>query len=47
MGAPCIRLEDLRFDALANAVRMRPPSSGDAPLTPNEIQGLLQRVKLT
>ena len=47
MGAPCIKLEELHSDALADAVRMQLPTSDDSPLTPEEIQGLLQRIRLT
>jgi hypothetical protein len=35
------------FGALASAVRMQLTSTGDAPLTADEIKGVLQRIKLT
>ena len=47
MGAPCLKLEELQAEALADAVRLQLPSSDDPPLTPEEIQGLLQRIELT
>jgi magnesium chelatase subunit D len=47
MGAPCIKLEELQSDALAEAVRLQLPTTDDPPLTPDEIQGLLQRINLT
>ena len=47
MGAPCLKLEELQADALADAVRLQLPASDDPPLTPEEIQGLLQRIELT
>ena len=47
MGAPCIKLEELNSEALANTVRMQMPAPGDSPLTPEEIQGLLQQIRLT
>ena len=46
MGAPCIKLEELHSDALAETVRMQMTTSESAPLTPDEIQGLLERIKL-
>ena len=46
MGAPCIKLEELHSDALADAVRMQLPSANDQPLTPEEVQALLQQIKL-
>ena len=46
MGAPCIKLEELHSDSLAETVRMQLPSTGDKPLTPEEVQGLLQQIKL-
>ncbi len=46
MGAPCIKLEELHSDALADAVRMQLPTSDSPPLAPDEIQGLLQQIKL-
>ena len=46
MGAPCIKLEDLQSEALADTVRLHLPSSDDPPLTPEEVQGLLQRINL-
>ncbi len=46
MGAPCIKLEELHSDSLADAVRMQLPSAGDRPLTPEEVQGLLEQIKL-
>ena len=44
MGAPCIKLEELHSDALADTVRMQMTTSESAPLTPEEIQGLLARI---
>ena len=44
MDAPCIRLEDLRSDSLAETVRMQLSTPDGPPLTPDEIQGLLQRI---
>ena len=46
MGAPCIKLEELHADGLADAVRMQLPESESSPLTPDEIQDLLQRIRL-
>ena len=46
MGAPCIKLEELHSDSLADTVRMQLPASGDQPLTPGEVQELLQRIRL-
>ena len=46
MGAPCIKLEQLHSDVLADTVRMQMTTSESAPLTPEEIQGLLERIKL-
>ena len=46
MGAPCIKLEELHSDALADTVRMQLPTSDNQPLTPHEVQDLLQRIKL-
>ena len=46
MGAPCIKLEELHSDALADTVRMQLPASNDNPLTPGEVQELLQRISL-
>ena len=46
MGAPCIKLEELHSDALADTVRMQLPASDNQPLTPDEVQDLLQRIKL-
>ena len=46
MGAPCIKLEELHSNALADMVRMQMTTSESAPLTPDEIQRLLERIKL-
>ncbi len=46
MGAPCIKLEELHSDALADTVRMQLPSIDSGPMTPDEIQGLLQQISL-
>ena len=46
MGAPCIKLEELHSDALADMVRIQMTKSESAPLTPDEIQGLLERIRL-
>ena len=45
MGAPCIKLEELHSDALADTVRMQLPLTDNQPLTPDEAQELLQRIK--
>ena len=47
MGAPCIKLEELHSDALADTIRMQLPATDSQPLTPDEVQGLLQRISLT
>jgi magnesium chelatase subunit D len=46
MGAPCVKLEELHSDALADTVRMQLPSTDNQPLSPDEIQGLLQQIRL-
>ena len=46
MGAPCIKLEELHSDALADTVRMQLPSTDNQPLSPDEIQTLLQQIRL-
>ncbi len=46
MGAPYIKLEELQSEALADTVRLQLPSSDEPPLTPEEVQGLLQRINL-
>ena len=46
MGAPCIKLEELHSDALADTVRMQLPATDNQPLSPDEIQSLLQRIRL-
>ncbi len=46
MGAPCIKLEELHSDSLADAVRMQLPSTDDQSLTPEEVQQLLRQIKL-
>ena len=46
MGAPCIKLEELHSDALADTVRMQLPTTDNQPLSPDEIQGLLQQIRL-
>ena len=46
MGAPCIKLEELQSEALADTVRLQLPSYDDPPLTPEEVQDLLQRINL-
>ena len=46
MGAPCIKLEELHSDALADTVRMQLPTTNNQPLTPDEVQKLLQRIRL-
>ena len=46
MGAPCIKLEELHSDSLADTVRMQLPTTDAQPLTPEEVQGLLQQIKL-
>ena len=45
MGAPCIKLEELQSDSLADTVRIQLSSNPSAALTADEIQGLLQRIK--
>ena len=47
MGAPCLKLEELHADGLADAVRLQVATSGTSPLTPDEIQGLLEQIKLS
>ena len=46
MGAPCIKLEELHSEALAEAVRMQLATPDDAPLTAEEVQGLLQKIRI-
>jgi len=46
MGASCIKLEELHSGALADTVRLQLPAAGTTALTPDEIQELLQRIKL-
>ena len=46
MGAPCIKLEELHSEALADTVRMQVSASENQPLSPEEIQGLLQQIRL-
>ena len=46
MGAPCIKLEELHADGLADAVRIQTTQTEAAPLTPDEIQDLLQKIRL-
>ncbi len=46
MGAPCLKLEELHADGLADAVRLQMTSAETSPLSPGEIQGLLEQIKL-
>ena len=46
MGASCIKLEELHSDSLADTVRMQLPASSGQPLTPEEVQQLLQQINL-
>ena len=46
MGAPCIKLEELHADGLADAVRLQLPSTDNTALSAQEIQDLLQQIKL-
>ena len=46
MGAPCVKLEELHSDALAETVRIQLPTTDNQPLSPDEIQALLQRIRL-
>ncbi len=46
MGAPCLKLEELHADGLADAVRLQMATSETSPLSPDEIQGLLEQIKL-
>ena len=46
MGAPCLKLEELHADGLADAVRLQMATAETSPLTPGEIQGLLEQIKL-
>ena len=46
MGTPCIKLEELHSEALADTVRMQLSTADEKPLTPDEIQGLLQQIRL-
>ena len=45
MGTPCIKLEELHPDALADTVRMQMTTPESALLTPGEIQDLLERIR--
>ena len=47
MGAPCIKLEDLKSDLLADTVRMQAPAAVNPALTLDEIQELLQHIRLS
>ena len=47
MGAPCLKLEELHADGLADAVRLQMSNTETSPLTPGEIQGLLEQIRLT
>ena len=47
MGAPCLKLEELHADGLADAVRLQMTSAETSPLSPGEIQGLLEQIKLS
>ena len=46
MGAPCLKLEELHADGLAEAVRLQLPSTDNPALSAQEIQDLLQQIKL-
>ena len=46
MDAPCIKLEDLQSDSLADAIRIQLFSNESGPLTADEIHGLLRGIKL-
>ena len=46
MGAPCLKLGELHADGLADAVRLQMATQETSPLNPQEIQGLLERIKL-
>ena len=46
MGAPCLKLEELHADGLADAVRLQVATTETSPLAPGEIQGLLEQIKL-
>ena len=46
MGAPCLKLEELHADGLADAVRLQMTTSETPALTPEEIQGLLEQIQL-
>ena len=46
MGAPCLKLEELHADGLADAVRLQMATPEASALTPGEIQGLLKQVPL-
>ena len=46
MGAPCIKLEELHSDALVDTVRIQLPTTDNQPLSPDEVQALLQRIRL-
>ena len=44
MGARCIKLDDLRADRLADAVRRQLPDGEDSDLTPAEVQSMVRRL---
>ena len=46
MGAPCLKLEELHADGLADAVRLQMATPETSPLSPDEIQELLEQIKL-
>ena len=46
MGVPCLKLEELHADGLADAVRLQMAAPETPPLTPRELQGLLGQIKL-
>jgi hypothetical protein len=46
MGATCLKLEELHAEGLADAVRLQLPSADNPALSPQEIQDLLQQIKL-
>ena len=44
MGSRCIKLDDLRADRLADAVRQQLPDGDDPDLTPDEVQSMVRRL---
>ena len=47
MGARYLKLEDLRADSLADAVRLQLPDGEPPALTPDDARALVQKLNLT